>query len=262
MCVRITIWLAGVALVMAPAAEVAVGYIHFPPMTLQKMCKISTHIRVLSAKKFHKEKGVILFEVIENLKGKNPQITSFKHTIRVDAEGVKPILDWVGDQKRAVMFTIEGGIACGYVFIDGYCYSVDYNRRGQYWLMVRAEPNLSACYHGPAARLEKLVKDVLDGKEVQVPVKELVSPLSREARNKRAKEVNDILTRNRNQPMQTPQLSAEYAKRRDQILPDPNERSYWKIPWRTSVLRGIVDAQKNDRPVMIVLMNGHPLGCT
>jgi hypothetical protein len=27
-------------------------------------------------------------------------------------------------------------------------------------------------------------------------------------------------------------------------------------------LRGIVDAQKEDKPVMIVLMNGHPLGCT
>jgi hypothetical protein len=63
-------------------------------------------------------------------------------------------------------------------------------------------------------------------------------------------------------PLQKPQLSAEYAKRRDQVLPNPGERSYRKIAWRNSVLRGVVDAQKNDRPVMIVLMNGHPLGCT
>jgi hypothetical protein len=63
-------------------------------------------------------------------------------------------------------------------------------------------------------------------------------------------------------PLQRPHLSAEYAKRRDQILPTPREKSYRKIAWRTSVLHGIVDAQKNDRPVMIVLMNGHPLGCT
>jgi hypothetical protein len=61
---------------------------------------------------------------------------------------------------------------------------------------------------------------------------------------------------------QTPELSAEYAKLRDQVLPSPGERSYRKIAWRTSVLRGVVDAQKDDRPVMIVLMNGHPLGCT
>jgi hypothetical protein len=32
--------------------------------------------------------------------------------------------------------------------------------------------------------------------------------------------------------------------------------------WRTSGLHGIVDARKNDKPVMIVLLNGHPFGCT
>jgi hypothetical protein len=63
-------------------------------------------------------------------------------------------------------------------------------------------------------------------------------------------------------PLQRPPLSSEYAKLRDQVLPNPTERSYRKIGWRTSVLQGIVDSQKEDRPVMIVLMNGHPLGCT
>jgi hypothetical protein len=63
-------------------------------------------------------------------------------------------------------------------------------------------------------------------------------------------------------PLQSPRLSPEYATKRDQILPSPSERSYRSIAWRNSVLRGVVDAQKNDRPVMIVLMNGHPLGCT
>lgn len=62
--------------------------------------------------------------------------------------------------------------------------------------------------------------------------------------------------------LQRPRMSAEYARRRDQILPNPREQSYRTIHWRASVLNGIVDAQKKDRPVMIVLMNGHPLGCT
>jgi hypothetical protein len=62
--------------------------------------------------------------------------------------------------------------------------------------------------------------------------------------------------------LQMPQLSAEYAKWRDLVLPNPSEQSYRTIPWRASVLHGIVDAQKNDRPIMLVLMNGHPLGCT
>ena len=63
-------------------------------------------------------------------------------------------------------------------------------------------------------------------------------------------------------PVLVPRLSAEYAKVRDQVLPNPSERSYRKIGWRTSVLQGVIDAQRDDRPVMIVLMNGHPLGCT
>ena len=64
------------------------------------------------------------------------------------------------------------------------------------------------------------------------------------------------------QPPPALQLSAEYAKCRELVLPNPSEQSYRKIPWRASVLHGIVDAQKNDKPLMIVLMNGHPLGCT
>ena len=63
-------------------------------------------------------------------------------------------------------------------------------------------------------------------------------------------------------PLRTPSVSDEFSKGRDRVLPNPSEQSYRKVNWRTSVLRGIVDAQKDDRPVMIVLMNGHPLGCT
>jgi hypothetical protein len=62
--------------------------------------------------------------------------------------------------------------------------------------------------------------------------------------------------------LQTPRLPAEYAKARELVLPSPRESSYRTISWRPSVLHGLVDAQKKDRPLMIVLMNGHPLGCT
>jgi hypothetical protein len=195
---RVTAGLIGVALAVSPA----VAYIHFPPMTLPKMCKESTHIRVLSVRKYDKEKGVIVFEAAEALKGENPRITSFRHVIRADAQGVKPILDWVEEGKQAVAFSIEGDpggapMACGYVFIDDYCYSVDYNREGEYWLLIRAEPGMSACYYGSAERLRKLAKDVLDGKEVEAPVKEPAAPESKEEQEKRRNEVTDILKKNR-----------------------------------------------------------------
>ena len=64
------------------------------------------------------------------------------------------------------------------------------------------------------------------------------------------------------QPLATPKLSAECEKVRGLVLPNPSEASIRTIPWRTSILQGFVQAQKNDKPVMFYLMNGHPLGCT
>ncbi len=199
MSTRVATRLVGVTLVVTLSAPAAVGYIHFPLMTLQKMCKDSHQIRLLRVQKHDKEKGVIVFEAAASLKGQKSQITSFKHIIRTSAEGAKPILDWAGDGKAAVMFSIEskpGGTArgVGYVFIDGSCYSADYNSGGQYWLLIRAEPGMSACYHGSVERLQEAVKDILDGKDVKVPMKE---PGTREARDKRNKEINDVLKKNR-----------------------------------------------------------------
>jgi hypothetical protein len=56
---------------------------------------------------------------------------------------------------------------------------------------------MSACYHGSAEQLQKLARDVLDGKEVTVPVKAPASPESKEDREKRIKDVTDILNKNR-----------------------------------------------------------------
>jgi hypothetical protein len=188
---------AGVALVTALAAAPAVGYIHFPPPTMQKMCKQSTNIRVLTVAKHDKDKGVIVYEVAETLKGENPKGMSFRHAVGKDA-GAKPVFDRVGDGKQAVMFTIEGGgIACGYVFLDKFCYSVDYNRKGDFWLLIRLDPEMAACYHGSVETLRGVTKDILEGKEVKVPVDESVKPVPLEERQKRAPALNEILTKNR-----------------------------------------------------------------
>lgn len=195
---RIAIRVMGIMLVLAATAPRATAYIHFPPMTLQKMCTTSHHIRLLRVEKYNKEKGVIVFTVAESLKGQKSRITSFEHVLRAGAPGAKPILDWVKDGRTAVMFTIEGvngaAVGLGYVFIDRYCYSVDYDPRGKYWLLIRGEPAMSACYHGSVEQLREIVRDILDGKDVKVPVKEPAVP---EDRDRRRKEVNDVLEKNR-----------------------------------------------------------------
>ena len=189
---------AGVLLAVVIVVTPAGAYIHFPPPTMPKMCRQSTAIRVLTVKKHDKAKGVIVYEVAETMKGKAPGGTLFRRAIGKESKGTKPIFDWVADGKQAVMFTIEGGaIACGYVFIDKFCYSVDYNRRGKYWLLIRVDPEMGATFHGTVETLRKVTKDLLAGKEVKVPVDESVKPVSLQERRRRVPALNQIMTKNR-----------------------------------------------------------------
>jgi hypothetical protein len=198
MRVRKLLPFAGAGLVAVLVATSSTGYIHFPPPTMQKMCKQSTNIRVLTVKKHDKEKGVIVYEVTDTLKGKNTKEMSFKQSIPKDTKGAKPIFDWIADGKQVVMFTIEGGeIACGYVFIDKFCYSVDYNKKGDFWLLIRVDPEMAACFHGSVETLRKVTKDILDGKDVKVPVDESVKALTIKEREKLVPDLNEKLLKNR-----------------------------------------------------------------
>ena len=189
---------AAAALVTAVVVLPAVAYIHFPPLTMSKMCQQSIAIRVLTVKKHDKEKGVIIFEATETLKGKTPDGASFKHVIGKETAKTKPIFDWLADGKRAMMFTIEGGeFACGYVFIDRFCYSVDLNRKAGFWLLIRVDPDMAATFHGPVESLAKATKDILAGKEVKLPVDESVKRLSLEERQKQVPALNEIMIKNR-----------------------------------------------------------------
>ncbi len=175
------------------------AYIHFPPADLPKYCKESMAVRVIEVTKFDADAGVIVFDVADTLKPypiKNG-ITSFKQVIDPKAKGVKPIFDWLKKGKKAVLFTIEsektrGG--CGYVVIDDYWYSLDYNVKGEHWAFLRADPHLSAVYSGSVDKLIPLVKGILAGKTVDVPTKKADTvPTQME----RFDEVNDGLIKNR-----------------------------------------------------------------
>jgi hypothetical protein len=201
MSIRAAVRAGCIALILALPAPPAAGYITYPPMTLQKMCDVSSSIRVLKITRHSKDKGVILFKVVETLKKRHEPLDPGKQVVPKGANGVGPVLDWAGEGKTAVLFSIDGTprggtvpIGVGYVFIDGYCYFVDYSPSGKYWLVVRGDPGLSACYHGPAAKLRDLVRDVLAGKKVQVPTKE---PAVKEDVFKRNGEIERIIIKNR-----------------------------------------------------------------
>jgi hypothetical protein len=189
----------GALLILLATASGGEGYIHFPPKTLVAMCKQSHTIRLLKVEKASPEKGIIVFQMSERLKGGQAQISSFKHVLPDGLAGAKPIRAWMAKGKTAIQFSIEGPsagkqIALGYVFIDNFCYSVDYNDKDKYWLVIRAAPGLSECYHGSVEQLRKAIQDVLGGKNVKAPVAE---PKNKEDPEKRRNEISDFLKKHR-----------------------------------------------------------------
>ena len=56
--------------------------------------------------------------------------------------------------------------------------------------------------------------------------------------------------------------ASNYANVREQVLPNKSELAWTQIPWRPSFHEGVADAQVQGKPVLLWVMNGHPLGCT
>ena len=60
-----------------------------------------------------------------------------------------------------------------------------------------------------------------------------------------------------------PKLSPEtFAALRDEILPSAQESSWRSIGWRATFWAGVVDGHREQKPILLWAMNGHPLGCT
>lgn len=51
-------------------------------------------------------------------------------------------------------------------------------------------------------------------------------------------------------------------KWRATILPRDFESGWRKIPWRPTFWDGVVEAQEKDKPLLLWIMNGHPLAET
>ena len=181
-------------LVLVALASPAPAYIHVPPPTLKAMCSGSPQIRVLMVKARDLDRGVAVFEVAEVLWAEEKSaIGTFRVAVPPAADQAKAVLDQLAVGATAVLFSKEGGDGkrargYGYVFVDGFGFSVDYNAQGDVWLYLRPEPNLSATYHGPARDLPALVKAVLKGEEVKVPTRRPDNPDDLSVRGLRVEE--------------------------------------------------------------------------
>ncbi len=50
-------------------------------------------------------------------------------------------------------------------------------------------------------------------------------------------------------------------RRVQEILPTAEEERWLQIPWRTNLSEARRDAAKENKPILLWVMNGNPLGC-
>ena len=53
-----------------------------------------------------------------------------------------------------------------------------------------------------------------------------------------------------------------YTMWQDFIQPTKQELAWAQIPWLSTFYDGLIESDKNQKPLLLWVMNGHPLGCT
>ena len=62
---------------------------------------------------------------------------------------------------------------------------------------------------------------------------------------------------------QLPSLTRSSLDRYQQAIePTPDEVAFLAIDWQSTLGQAVAIAREADKPLMIYVMNGHPLGCT
>jgi hypothetical protein len=148
--------------VPAPRAHAYVEAAH----SLGQVVALSTNIVVVQVEKVDKEKNMIIFRKVADLKGKHPTDV-IKHNI--GRGGFHPRewqypMEWVEVGKKAIFFH-NGGASETCIGTYWYqCYA-----QGEWWGMSHGEPFLLRTFAGDVNKLAAAVKDMLDNKEVIVP---------------------------------------------------------------------------------------------
>jgi len=151
----------GVVLLGGPMAW---GYVE-APFTLGKVMTDSSHILMIRVERVDREKNLIFFRKVQDIKGTHPGDT-IKH--RIGKQGFHPrewqnIMAWAEEGRNALFF--HNGSA-GEVCIENYWYQI---YGGEWWSLSHAEPYLLRSYAGKPERLAVAVTAMLAGQEVVVP---------------------------------------------------------------------------------------------
>jgi hypothetical protein len=148
-------------LLVAPAAP---AYVE-APYSLGQVCNESTNAVLVEIVKVNKEKNLLVYKKVEDLKGTHAG-SEIKHNI--GQRGYHPrewqnVMAWAAPGKRAVFFhNGQASETC----IGTYWYQC--YREGDWWGMSHAEPFLMRTYFGDADKLAAAVKAMQQGQEVVV----------------------------------------------------------------------------------------------
>lgn len=153
--------LAAVAFVARPA----MAYVEVP-ITLGDMVRQSTNVVQMQITKVDREKNLIIYTKLQDIKGKHPQ-TEIKHNI--GRGGLRPgeweeIMKWAEVGKVATFFH-NGGASETYFGTSWY----QAYPQGEWWGMSHGEPFLLRSYAGKVDKLPGLLADLLADKEIIVP---------------------------------------------------------------------------------------------
>src|SRR5262245_44300181 len=136
------------------------------PHTIGQVVALASNIVVMRVEKVDKEKNLIIYRKVRDLKGTQPGDV-IKHNI--GRGGFNPRewqypMEWAEAGKTAVFFH-NGGASETCIGTYWYqCYA-----GGEWWNMSHGEPFLLRSYCGNVEKLAALVTDMLAGKEVIAP---------------------------------------------------------------------------------------------
>ncbi len=157
--------LGAVALLVWVIPQPANAYVEVP-MSLGDVVRQSTHICQMQVTKVDREKNLIIYTKLQDIKGKHPQ-TEIKHNI--GRGGLRPgeweeIMKWAEVGKVATFFH-NGGASETYFGTSWY----QAYPQGEWWGMSHGEPFLLRSYAGKVDKLPGILADMLADKEVIVP---------------------------------------------------------------------------------------------
>jgi hypothetical protein len=158
--------LALVALFLLRGPRPTPAYIGGPPLSLGLMCSWSTHVAIFRIDAVDRNKGVVLFRKVRDVKGKWPA-TVVRHSYPAGFAGRAHVLHWAEVGNTVVMCALES-YKWSHTYIDNEWYAAN-TADWQTWNVSHSEPLLLRMYSGKTDRLADAVTAIVAGKEVVVP---------------------------------------------------------------------------------------------